>query len=254
MQPAELQRHKERGRYDADSISSVFSDTFMAHVSYVDGGLPQCLPMIALFRCEEEGEAVYLHGHPSSRLMELVRHNEVEKKARIERGEVQDGDDRIKVCITATKVDGLSLSSAPNGHTFNFRSAVVHGACSRVEDYNIKYDVMRGVMDHIVAGRWEDINPISSFAVSLVFVIRVQVQRGSMKLQVGIPMIQPRDREKDGPDRAEPVWTGVVPLHEHLDEPVPSGLTDDAKIPEGLLKYIQERNERQEEYARSAAK
>lgn len=75
----------------------------MAHVSYVDGGLPQCLPMIALFRCEEEGEAIYLHGHPSSRLMELVRENEVEKKARIERGEVQDGDDRIKVCITATK-------------------------------------------------------------------------------------------------------------------------------------------------------
>ncbi|KLJ11248.1 hypothetical protein EMPG_09241 [Blastomyces silverae] len=283
MQPAELRRHKERGSYDAGSIGSVFSDTFMAHVSYVDDGLPQCLPMIALFRCEEEGEAVYLHGHPSSRLMELVRANEVKRKAGIEeRGEMRDEkeeDDRVKVCVTATKgwivylptpipipkclvislnsenlVDGLSLSSAPNGHTFNFRSAVVHGACSRVEDRSTKEDVMRGVMEHIVAGRWEDLNPLASFALSLVFVIRVQVQRGSMKHQSGIPMIQPRDRAKDGPDREEPVWTGVVPLHEHLDVPVPSGLTDDARIPEGLVKYIRERNERQEGYARSAAK
>ncbi|EEQ86150.2 flavin-nucleotide-binding protein [Blastomyces dermatitidis ER-3] len=256
MQPAELRRHKERGRYDAESIGSVFSDTFMAHVSYVDHGLPQCLPMIALFRCEEEGEAVYLHGHPSSRLMELVRANEVKRKARIERGEIPDesGDDRIKVCITTTKVDGLSLSSAPNGHTFNYRSAVVHGACSHVGDRRAKEDVMRGVMDHIVAGRWEDLNPLASFALSLVFVIRVQVQRGSMKHQSGIPMIQSRDRAKDGPDRQELVWTGVVPLYEHLGAPVPSGLTDDAQIPEGLLKYIQERNEKQEGYARSAAK
>ncbi|KAL2370609.1 flavin-nucleotide-binding protein [Blastomyces gilchristii SLH14081] len=277
MQPAELRRHKERGRYDAESIGSVFSDTFMAHVSYVDHGLPQCLPMIALFRCEEEGEAVYLHGHPSSRLMELVRANEVKRKARIERGEIPDesGDDRIKVCITATKgwistqsrlqnayisltsenlVDGLSLSSAPNGHTFNYRSAVVHGACSHLGDRRAKEDVMRGMMDHIVAGRWEDLNPLASFALSLVFVIRVQVQRGSMKHQSGIPMIQSRDRAKDGPDRQELVWTGVVPLYEHLGAPVPSGLTDDAQIPEGLLKYIRERNEKQEGYARSAAK
>ncbi|PGH02641.1 hypothetical protein GX51_04524 [Blastomyces parvus] len=255
MQPAELRRHKERGRYDAESVRSVFSDTFMAHVSYIDDGLPQCLPMIALFRCEEEGEAVYLHGHPSSRLMELVRANEAKRKARVERGEMQDEneDDRIKVCVTATKVDGLSLSSAPNGHTFNYRSAVVHGACSRVEARSMKEDVMRGVMDHIVAGRWEDLNPLASLALSLVFVIRVEVQRGSMKFQSGIPMIQPRDRAKDGPDREEPVWTGVVPLHEYLGQPVPSGLTDDAQIPEGLLKYIRERNERQEGYARSAA-
>ncbi|EGC45424.1 conserved hypothetical protein [Histoplasma capsulatum var. duboisii H88] len=263
MKPAELRRHRERGRYDASSIRAVFSDCFMAHVSYVDGGLPQCLPMIALFRCEDEGEAVYLHGHPSSRLMELVRANEVERKARIERGELGHGDEdeyedeRVKVCITATKetpVDGLSLSSAPNGHTFNYRSAVVHGTCSRVENRNTKLDIMRGVMDHIVPGRWDGLNPLASIALSLVFVIRVQVQRGSLKLNSGVPMIQPRDRAKDGPDRAEPVWTGVVPLHEQLGQPVPSGLTDGAEIPERLLKYIRERNEREEGYAKSVCK
>ncbi|EEH21402.2 hypothetical protein PABG_03618 [Paracoccidioides brasiliensis Pb03] len=188
--------------------------------------------------------------------MELVRKKDIERNARMERGENVDGDgdDRIKVCIAATKVDGLVLSSAPNGHTFNYRSAVVHGACSRVEDRNVKCDVMRAVTNHIVAGRWEDLNPVASFQVSLVFVIRVEVEHGSLKLRTGIPGIQPRDRAKDGPDREEPVWTGVVPLYEHLGQPVPSGLTDEAIVPESLVKYIQERNERHESYAKSVTK
>ncbi|PGH17469.1 hypothetical protein AJ79_01069 [Helicocarpus griseus UAMH5409] len=256
MQPAELRRHNERGKYDADSISSVFSDTFMAHVSYIDDGLPQCLPMIALFRSEDEGEAVYLHGHPSSRLMELIRRNEAERRTSLEGGESMNEikDDRIKVCITATKVDSLVLSSAPNGNTFNYRSAVVHGACSRVEDRNLKRDIMHAVTNHIVPVRWEDVNPVASFQISLVFVIRVEVQRGSLKMRTGIPGIQPRDPVKDGPDRDEPVWTGVVPLSEQLGEPVPSGLTNEAEVPEGLLTFIGDRNKRQNGYARSVAR
>ncbi|KAK2802849.1 hypothetical protein FQN51_004111 [Onygenales sp. PD_10] len=254
MQPSELRRHKDRGRYDTESISALFSDTYMAHVSFIDNGLPQCLPMIALFCDEgEAGEAVYLHGHPSSRLMELIKKNATERTARVERGE-EDIDDRIKVCVTATKIDGLVLSSAPNGNTFNYRSAALHGACSRVEDRAVKRDVMRAVTNHIVPGRWEDVNPVSSFQVALVFVVRVEIQRGTMKLRTGIPGIQPRDREKDGPDREEPVWTGVVPMYEHLGSPVASGLTDDAEEPGGLLKYIDERNERRREYARSVAR
>lgn len=91
MQPAELRRHKNRATYDIDSVASVFADTYFAHVSYIDNDEPQCLPMIALVRKADDQTAVYLHGHPSSRLMELVRgKGESEKK-------------EIKVCITATK-------------------------------------------------------------------------------------------------------------------------------------------------------
>ncbi len=111
MEPAKLRRHEQRGKYDIESIKAVFEDTFMSHVSYVDNGLPQCLPMIALFRCEGEHQVpvVYLHGHPSSRLMEIVRKKESERAAAVDQDdskkakEEHQDDDRIRVCITATK-------------------------------------------------------------------------------------------------------------------------------------------------------
>ncbi|BDD61438.1 hypothetical protein MPDQ_001165 [Monascus purpureus] len=249
MEPSTLRRQSERATYDVNAVAAIFSDSFFAHVSYVDEGLPQCLPMIALFRVEGDGgnenAAVYLHGHPSTRLMELVRSRASEGR---------EATDPLRVCITATKVDGLVLSSAPNGHTFNYRSSVIHGACSLVTDRDQKRDIMRQVTNHIVAGRWEEVNPVSSFQVSLVTVVRVDVQKGSLKTRSGIPGIQPRDVEKDGPDREEPVWTGVVPLYEHLDAPVASGLTSDAQVPESLKEYIWERNEMQKTYAVSAAR
>lgn len=97
MEPAKLRRHEQRGKYDVESVQKVFADTFISHVSYVDNGLPQCVPMIALFRCvgDNQDPVIYLHGHPSSRLMEIVRKNESEGNG--------TAADRIKVCIAATK-------------------------------------------------------------------------------------------------------------------------------------------------------
>jgi len=185
--------------------------------------------------------------------MELVRAKEKEIEGR---REAADGhaDDRFRVCITATKVDGLVLSSAPNGHSFNYRSAVIHGACSLVSSLETKRAVMRGVTNHIVAGRWEDVNPVASFQVSLVCVIKVDILSLSMKQRKGVPGIQPRNIEKDGPSKDEPVWTGTVPLHEVLEEPVPSGLTDDAVVPKGLLGFIDGRNEKHLKHSMSVAR
>ncbi|RDW82787.1 hypothetical protein BP6252_03899 [Coleophoma cylindrospora] len=212
LQPAELRRHKERGLYDIDAISALFADCHLAHVSYVRDEVPECLPMIALVHTIDDNTAIYLHGHPSAGLMETVRQNPKDA----------EGNDikKVKVCVTATKVDGLVLSSAPNGHTFNYRSAVVHGECTLINDLEVKRDIMKGVTNHIIAGRWEDVNPVASFQVSLVSVIRVDILSLSMKIRKGKPGIQPRNIEKDGPDHEVPVWTGTVPLYEVLDQPV----------------------------------
>lgn len=151
-------------------------------------------------------------------------------------------------------VDGLVLSDAPNGHAFNYRSSVVHGSCSLVKDKDTKRAVMRAVTNHIVAGRWEQVHPVASFQVSLVTVIRVGINGLSTKTRTGVPGIQPRNREKDGPDHEVPPWTGVVPVYDVLGEPVPSGLTDGAEIPDELHEFIGGRNQKHKAYALSATK
>jgi hypothetical protein len=159
----------------------------------------------------------------------------------------------LSTLTSKLSVDGLVLSSAPNGHTFNYRSAVIHGTCTSVTSKTVKRKVMRAVTNHIVANRWEEVNPVASFQVGLVSVIKVSVDKLSVKTRTGPPGIQPRNREVDGPDIETPPWVGVIPLWEQLGEPVDSGLSHGAVVSENLMTYIGERNERQQRYSTSVA-
>lgn len=136
MEPAFLRRHGQRGVYDLESAKAVFDDCFMAHVSYVVDGLPACMPMIALIMNDPEEEeakrqqgepginghgegqsdgstttaAVYLHGHPSAKLMELIRAsekaaNELTQEVGHDTSHSSEAPSsgQVKVCITATK-------------------------------------------------------------------------------------------------------------------------------------------------------
>lgn len=38
----------------------------------------------------------------------------------------------VKVVVSATKVDGVVLHFAPNGHSLNYRSCVIHGDATPV--------------------------------------------------------------------------------------------------------------------------
>lgn len=83
-----MRRHENRASYEWDAVSALLHETYMAHVGYADrDGDPVSMPMIAL---PMDG-CVYLHGHPSSALMELVRGAEARAAA------------PVKVCISATK-------------------------------------------------------------------------------------------------------------------------------------------------------
>lgn len=112
---------------------------------------------------------------------------------------------------------------------------------------------MRGVTNHIVPNRWEEVNPVASFQISLVYVIKVTIDSLSVKTRTGAPGIQPRNKEVDGADIETPPWTGIIPVWEHLGEPVESGLTPEAKVSESLRRYIDGRNEKQKALSEEAA-
>lgn len=152
------------------------------------------------------------------------------------------------------EVDGLVLSSAPNGHSFNYRSAIIHGTCTPVQTKPLKKSIMRAVTNHIVENRWEEVNPVASFQVSLVYVIKVSIDKMSVKARTGVPGIQPRDAEADGGDIETPPWTGVIPLYDRLGDPVASGLTPAAGVSENLKEFITKRNEKHKDYAEKVAK
>lgn len=87
----------------------------------------------------EEPMDCYLHGYVSSRIMKLARESE----------------QGLPVCVAATKVDGLVLSLTPNSHSYNYRSAILHGYAKAVETTEEKLYAMRLITNSVVriAGR-----------------------------------------------------------------------------------------------------
>lgn len=131
---------------------------------------------------------------------------------------------------------------------------MLHGTCEPVRDKATKAGIMRAVTNKIVANRFDEVNPISSLVVNMVYVVRVRIDRLSVKTRTGVPGIQPRHPDVDGPNVEPPAWAGVVPLWEQLGDPVDSGLTPGAAVSDSLRAYIAERNAKHEAYAKSVAK
>lgn len=146
------------------------------------------------------------------------------------------------------------MSSAPNGHSFNYRSAILHGTCEQVRDRALKKQIMHEVTDKIVPNRCAEVNPMASIVTSMVYIIRVKIDKLSVKARTGVPGIQPRNVEVDGPNVEPLAWAGVVPMWEQLGEPVDAGLTPGASVSDNLKNFIAERNAKHAAHAKRVAK
>lgn len=65
----------------------------------------------------EEGLDLYLHGYVSSRIMKL-----------------SSTEEGLPLTIAATHFDGLVLALTPNNHSYNYRSAILHGYAKPLTD------------------------------------------------------------------------------------------------------------------------
>ena len=60
-----VRRQPSRGRYERADIDSVLDRGLFAHVAFVDGDQPFCMPMLHA----RDGDLLYLHGSSASRAM-----------------------------------------------------------------------------------------------------------------------------------------------------------------------------------------
>src|SRR5690348_14220006 len=80
----QVQRIKDRARYDREVAYAILDAGFLAHVGFCVEGQPFVIPMLYA----RDGDALLLHGSIASRLM----------------GKLGDG---IEACVEVTHIDGL---------------------------------------------------------------------------------------------------------------------------------------------------
>jgi uncharacterized protein len=183
-------REAERGVYDRETVYRILDEGFICHVGFAVDGQPFVIPT-SYGRKEAH---IYIHGSAASRMLR----------------EMKDG---VALCVTVTLLDGLVLARSVFNHSMNYRSVVILGKGTLVEDPEEKLAALRTLSEHIIPGRWDDVRQPDERELKATSVLRLPIEEFSAKVRTG----QPIDDEED---YSFPTWAGVVPLKIEVGEPI----------------------------------
>ncbi|KAK2781932.1 hypothetical protein FQN53_000275 [Emmonsiellopsis sp. PD_33] len=247
-----VNRYKHRATYDLGPIHTIINEAHVLHVSFSPGPedpFPAIIPMIGAMGSFEYPSAdldepldCYLHGYVSSRIMNLAR-------AAATNGE--ESSKGLPLCISAANLDGLILSLSPNSHSYNYRSAILHGYASLVTDEAEKHYAMKLVTNKVLTDRWDHTRvPPNAAEMSSTTILKVTIVDGSGKIRDGGVSDEKKDREDE--EITGRVWTGVVPAWQTFGEPVSAEGNRVEEIPAHVREYVKETNEKNKAYAYKA--
>jgi len=191
-----LKRLPKRGHFDRETVYAILDEGFICHVGFAVDGKPFVIPT-GYARVEDK---LYIHGSQASRMLRSLAGG-------------------LDACVTATIVDGLVLARSAFHHSMNYRSVLVFGRATLVDDPKEKYDALLALSEHIVRGRWADVREPNEQEMKQTTVLCLPIEEASAKIRTGPPL-------DDEEDYALPMWAGVVPLKLVAGEPV-----DDPRLP-----------------------
>ena len=189
-------REPDRAVYDREVVYRILDEGFLCHVGFVVDGQPFVIPT----SYGRHDATLYIHGSAASRMLRQV---------------TKDG---VPVCITVTLLDGLVLARSVFNHSMNYRSVMILGKATLVDDPQEKLAALRTLSEHILPGRWDDARQPNERELKATSVLRVPIEEFSAKVRVGPPI-------DDEEDYSFPTWAGVVPLEMVAGKPI-----DDARL------------------------
>lgn len=202
-----LGRHPERGTHDRDDIYRILDEAFICHVGFVSEGQPFVIPTAY----GRSGDTLFIHGSALSRML-------------------RDLEKGIPLCVTVTLLDGLVLAHSAFNHSMNYRSVLVLGAASLIDDPEQKLSALNVISEHIIPGRWAEARTPTQSELKATAVLQLPLHEASAKIRTGPPKY-----EKE--ESANPVWTGVLPMQQIPGEPQPSPAAAGIDIPTYVKNY-----------------
>jgi uncharacterized protein len=192
-------REAHRGVYDRETVYRILDEGFLCHIGFVADGQPFVIPT----SYGRRDANLYIHGSAASRMLRQMQ---------------KDG---APVCVTVTLLDGLVLARSVFNHSMNYRSVVVLGKATLVEDPKEKIEALRVLSEHILPGRWDDARQPNERELKQTSVLRVPIEEFSAKVRTGPPI-------DDEEDYSFPTWAGVIPLEMKAGAPI-----NDARLEPG---------------------
>jgi nitroimidazol reductase NimA-like FMN-containing flavoprotein (pyridoxamine 5'-phosphate oxidase superfamily) len=178
-----VKREPQRGVYDRETIDAILDEALVCHLGFAVDGQPYVIPTLHA----RVGDLLYVHGSAASR---MLRHAASD----------------VRICVTVTLLDGLVLARSVFNHSIDYRSVVVLGTPTLVEDVAEKREALHAFTEHIAPGRWEEARQPTDQELKATWILSVPLDEASAKVRTGPPEDEPEDLDL-------PVWAGVVPIH-----------------------------------------
>lgn len=195
-----LRRGVDRAVYERNRVQEILDAGLIAHVGVQTPDGPLVLPMAY----GRDDEKLYLHGAAANHLLGTGSGHEI--------------------CATVTHIDGLVMARTPFHNSMNYRSVVVRGIATKIEDSDEKLRTLKLITDHVVAN-WDEGRGVSAVDNRKTLVLEMSLDEASAKVRDGDPI----DEEDD---MAGPWWSGVIPVETRFGQAYPADdFTGSNKMP-----------------------
>ena len=194
-----LKRLTKRGHFDRETVYGILDEGFICHVGFAPEGQPFVIPT-GYARVDDK---LYIHGSQASRMLRTLSGG-------------------VDACVTVTIIDGLVLARSAFHHSMNYRSVLIFGRATLVEDPEEKNVALLALSEHIIRGRWADVREPTEQELIQTTVLSLPLMEASAKIRTGPPL-------DDEEDYAMSVWAGVIPLKLEAGAPI-----KDPRLPEGI--------------------
>jgi uncharacterized protein len=194
-----LKRLPKRGHFDRETVYGILDEGFICHVGFAPEGQPFVIPT-GYARVDDK---LYIHGSAASRMLRTLSGG-------------------VDACVTVTILDGLVLARSAFHHSMNYRSVVIFGCATLVDDRDEKTAALIALSEHIIRGRWADVREPTEQEMKATIVLTLPLDEASAKIRTGPPL-------DDEEDYALPIWAGVIPLRLEAGTPI-----DDPQLVTGI--------------------
>jgi nitroimidazol reductase NimA-like FMN-containing flavoprotein (pyridoxamine 5'-phosphate oxidase superfamily) len=200
-----VRRRRDRARYDRDLVYSILDEGFICHAACAVDGTVWMIPTIY----GRDGDRLLLHGAAANHVLKAAAAG-------------------AELTVTVTLVDGLVLARSTFHHSINYRSVVVFGHATAIDEPAEKAAALDLVVDHLLPGRTGDARRPTETELASTRVVCLPLDEVSAKVRTGGPV-------DDAADMELRVWAGVLPLRRvagpaQPDQGRPAGLAAPAYL------------------------
>ena len=177
----QIKKAVHKAQFDLESLNQIIDESLIAHIAINNEQGPVVIPMLA-WRVDDH---VYIHGANNSRLLRSLKNG-------------------VQTCLTFTLFDGWILARSAFHHSAHYRSAVVFGHFTVVDDNREKDRLLNHFVEHIAPGRTQEVRLSNERELSATMLLRIPLSEASVKVSKGVV-------NDDKEDLELPVWAGYMP-------------------------------------------